>query len=343
MGETNADPRRAEKGASRYAHHEASLYRQASRCTLAAIATLALLITGCTSKQRVLSDQAQARELPEAVELDQTPFFPQSDYQCGPAALATVLSYSGVAVTPDALVDRVYIPDRQGSLQAEIAAAARREGRLAYVLEPQLGALMAELSAGRPVLVLQELGWGPARTWHYAVVMGYSTASGRLILRSGTTRREQLSVSQFLRSWRGGGNWAMVVIEPGQLPAEADEDRYLRAAAAMELAGQPQATVAAFAAAVAAWPGSAGANFGLGNAYYRQGDYMAAARLYLAALKVEPDNPAMLNNLAQAQMASGQCAPARKTLARARAAADADFEDAIRDSQADFAALCDAR
>ena len=39
-----------------------------------------------------------------AVELAQTPFFPQDRYQCGPAALATVLGAAGVHVTPEELV-----------------------------------------------------------------------------------------------------------------------------------------------------------------------------------------------------------------------------------------------
>ena len=42
--------------------------------------------------------------LPERVELAEVPFFAQSEYQCGPAALATLLVNSGVKTTPEALV-----------------------------------------------------------------------------------------------------------------------------------------------------------------------------------------------------------------------------------------------
>src|SRR5215212_8494513 len=66
----------------------------------------------------------------QRVELTAVPFFPQEDYQCGPAALATVLKHSGVDVTPDPLVSQVFLPARQGSLQLEMLAAARRYGRV---------------------------------------------------------------------------------------------------------------------------------------------------------------------------------------------------------------------
>ena len=47
-------------------------------------------------------------ELPESsfIELDQTPFFPQEKYQCGPAALTTVLAMSGADVRLDEIVDK---------------------------------------------------------------------------------------------------------------------------------------------------------------------------------------------------------------------------------------------
>ena len=46
--------------------------------------------------------------MPSTLELRDTPFFPQEEYQCGPAALATVLAASGVAVSPDDLTGKVY-------------------------------------------------------------------------------------------------------------------------------------------------------------------------------------------------------------------------------------------
>src|SRR5690606_40435641 len=105
--------------------------------------------------------------------LDNVPFFAQDEYQCGPAALATVLVADGVEVTPEELVDQVYVPARQGSLQIEMLAAPRRMGRLSYPLLPELQQVLDEVASGRPVLVVQNVGLQRLPQWHYAVVVGY--------------------------------------------------------------------------------------------------------------------------------------------------------------------------
>ena len=82
---------------------------------------LALSLGGCASSPP-LEPLAAGRD---AVELSDVPFHPQERYQCGPAALATVLGWSGVAVSPEELVARLYVPARQGSLQPEVQAQAQ--------------------------------------------------------------------------------------------------------------------------------------------------------------------------------------------------------------------------
>ena len=58
-------------------------------CCIASI----VLLTAC-ARSPVLSPVGE--RLPERVELSDVPFFPQSAYQCGPAALATMLNQRGV-------------------------------------------------------------------------------------------------------------------------------------------------------------------------------------------------------------------------------------------------------
>ena len=67
--------------------------------------------------------------LPMQAEASNVPFFPQEDNFCGPAALATVVAWTGISVDPEQIAERVYTPGRKGTLQSDILAAARREGR----------------------------------------------------------------------------------------------------------------------------------------------------------------------------------------------------------------------
>lgn len=258
-------------------------------------AVLASLALGCaaTSLRSTLPDGAAS------VELSETPFFAQERYQCGPAALATVLSASGVAVEPDALVHQVYIPARRGSLQVEMLAASRAHGRLAYVISGELGAVLAELAAGRPVLVLQNLGLELWPRWHYAVVVGFDARHDAVILRSGLEPRARVPRERFVQTWRRAGAWGFVVVRPGELPAVVDEGRYLEAAAALESAGRTRAARRAYQTAVRRWPANPVAWLGLGNTHYVQGDLHAAESAYRRLLEHAPDSPVARNNLAQ--------------------------------------------
>ncbi len=49
----------------------------------------------------------------------------------------------GVAVTPDQLVPQVYLPNRKGSLQAELVAATRSYQRVALSVDTQTTAITA--------------------------------------------------------------------------------------------------------------------------------------------------------------------------------------------------------
>ncbi len=272
-----------------------------------------LLLSGC-AKPVLIPDRGGV-----ALELADTPFFPQEEYQCGPAALATVLTASGVAVTPEELVPQVYLPARRGSLQAELIAAGRAHDRLPYLVGPSLDELLAELRAGRPVLVLQNLGLERYPIWHYAVVIGFAPASDRLILRSGVTEREILPARRFLATWRRAGSWALVLLSPGELPAQPDPDRYLRAVAALEATGKPASTGQAYQAALERWPEHPIARFGLANSYYAQGDYRQAETLYRVLLEQQPDHAAAYHNLARTLTVQGCYAQALEAIDTGRA------------------------
>ena len=123
----------------------------------------------------------------ETLLLGGVPFHPQTEYQCGPAALAGVLGASGVPVRPETLVSQVYLPGRQGSLQLELLGATRRAGRIPYVIDREPAAVLAELEAGRPVLVLQNVLTPSVPRWHYAVVVGSDPARNRFILNTGAS------------------------------------------------------------------------------------------------------------------------------------------------------------
>lgn len=240
---------------------------------LLALATL-MLLAGCAGRPLQLPPATE--QLPERVELTDTPFFAQQDYQCGPAALATVLVQRGVATSPEALLPSVYLPGRKGSLKVELVAAARQHGQLVYPLRPALDALLTQVAAGNPVLVMQNLGFDWYPQWHFAVVVGYDRARQELVLRSATQKRWLTDFTAFDRSWARAERWAVLTLPPDRLPAEPQLGAWLQAASDLEQTGQRAAAEAAYRTAIAHWPGEALPGFALANLRYAEGDRMAA-------------------------------------------------------------------
>lgn len=260
-------------------------------CWRAVVLLMCSLVVGCVA-------MPPAGDWPaEPVELADVPFHPQEAYQCGPAALATVLQASGSSVTPEALIDQVYLPGREGSLQPEMIAAVRRAGRIPLVLAPNFAALTAALKDRHPVLILQNLGvsWWPQ--WHYAVVVGVDADREEVLLRSGRDRRRVQPVGTFLRTWGRSANWALLVARPDEVPALAEPRQWLEAAQALAEVGQPAAAMTALKSATQRWPQQVLPWMLLGNLHYQQGDLGAAATAFRQALDLDP-TPAAVNNLA---------------------------------------------
>ncbi len=279
---------------------------------------LAVLLTGCATPGRALLQQASS-SLPPRAELAATPFFPQERYQCGPAALAMSLATAGIDVAPDALKPQVYVPQREGSLQPEMLAAARRNGAVAMTIPPSLDALLAELAAGHPVLVLQNLSLAWMPLWHYAVAIGYDLEQDEIILRSGTTERLSMPLSTFDKTWERGNRWGMVTLPPGHLPATAGETSVVDALLAFEKTSDATRARKAYASALQRWPHNLALQLGLGNTAYATGDRTAAAAAFRQATQEHPDNAPAFINLATVLHELGEVKQARQAAENALA------------------------
>lgn len=262
---------------------------------------LILLVSGCAQKNISLPIEPGSNIL-----LDDTPFFAQEEYQCGPAALAMILGASGIQVDPEALVPLTYIPERRGSLQLELIAATRNFQRIPFVIEPKAAVLVDELRRGHPVLVLQNYGLDILPAYHYAVVIG--AGQDEVILRSGTTKELHMGLSQFLMSWKRPGSWGLIALKPGKLPAHSSPERYLKAVNGFEQNGHAEQVEQAYLAALKRWPENNDILFALGNNAMLQGKLNEAESHFRNVLAAQPNNIAAANNLADALLKRG-CLP----------------------------------
>jgi hypothetical protein len=295
----------------------------------------ALALSGCVSLPQSEALRAAAPAgLPPSVELAAVPFHAQDDFLCGPASLAMVFNAAGIAATVEALTPQVYLPGRQGSLQAEMLGATRRNGLVAYTLAPELESVLREVAAGTPVVVLLNLSLRLLPVWHYAVVVGYDLGRWEIVLRSGRTERSTVPIGLFEFLWQDGGHWAMLALAPGRLPATAREPQFGAAVAALERVERRREARESYRALLERWPASLVGLIGLGNVEYALGDPAAAERAFRRATESYPRSAPAFNNLAHALAALDRLAEAESaaraavalggpTLAEARKTLDA--------------------
>lgn len=272
-----------------------------------------ICLTACTSIPTQETSRRYAHLAPQHT-LQDIPYFPQIEDQCGPASLATLLVMRGIDVSPEQLRGKIYIPDKQGAVTTEIVARARQYGLLAYVLVPTLSDVLAEINAGNPVLVMQNLAFNWMPRWHFSVAIAYNLEKQTISLRSGNEVQHEVGFDLFEKTWRRAHSWAMVIVPADQLPATATETRMVGAANALEQVGEIVPALSAYKALLAAWPDNAMAKFGAGNSAYALGHYDEAEQFFLSYLDSQAEASAGWNNLAYAYLKRGCTVEAKKAI-----------------------------
>jgi ABC-type bacteriocin/lantibiotic exporter with double-glycine peptidase domain len=139
------------------------------------------------------------------------PFFAQTEQQCGPAVLASVLNYWGHRITLDEAVGAVYQPKLKGALPLDLQLAALDRGFHAEVVTGTLDRLARSLERGRPPIVFLNLGWKLFPLGHFVVVTGIHAARREVTAHSGETPDLSIPYAEFLPGWEKTGNWMLLI------------------------------------------------------------------------------------------------------------------------------------
>ncbi|SDN88073.1 PA2778 family cysteine peptidase [Vreelandella arcis] len=292
----------------------ATIYRF-QNARLAGVLLLLCLLSACASTPSLRDTTEQ--QLPRQSELADVPFYAQTEYQCGPAALAMVLTHQGVDTDVETLIPQVFIPGREGSVQPEMLATVRRHERLALPIRGTFDDLLKHLAAGDPVVVMQNLSLPAFPMWHYAVAIGYNLDDDSITLRSGEIERHTIAFSRFDATWARTDRWGFVVAKPGTLPEGITAHNALTGISAYEELHGPKATLSSWQAMVERYPGHALAQFALGNAYYADEQPDKALSAFQSATRNDPEMGAAWLNIGLLQLQQNQPDAARQALTQA--------------------------
>lgn len=239
------------------------------------------------------------------------PFFPQEEYQCGPAAMAMLLNDNDILVTPEELKPVIYTPSKNGSLQSAMIAGARRYNMIPYVFYGP-DDLMSGLKEGRPAIVLLNLGLNIHPIWHYAVVLGVDFREKIVIMHSGTEKYKTMKLATFDHTWARSNYWGLYVLSPGDIPSMAEPLRYVETVSPFENSGKIDIALASYKEAYKKWSDNLYVLLGLSNSYFASGNLIKAEEILSEAVRLYPENGEALNNYAYTLYLNGKLKIAEK-------------------------------
>lgn len=253
------------------------------------------------------------------ITLDVPYITPRNDL-CAATALAEIARYwerhgpFSPRLDTDDLSRLTRIPAKHGTLQDELTAQGRHSGFVVYPLSPSLDALISEVEAGHPVIILMNRGLAAIPIWHYAVVTGYDPAHAALLIHLGSTPHEAIPLTTADLMWQRSGRWGIVPLPPAHTAVGATPRSALKAIWELE-ASDPDGAVDAYTSALRRWNGDNDLSFALASATQRQGDPIRAEALYREILARDPDYLPAINNLAWILYRRGERDRAQKLLA----------------------------
>jgi len=147
------------------------------------------------------------RESGTARIIENVPFYPQENYQCGPASLAGVLNSWGFNIPPSEIAAEIYSPKARGTLDLDMVLFAEKKGLKANQYRGSLEDLKRNIDSNQPLVVLVDEGFWVYQKDHYMVVVGYE--EGGLIVNSGKERHQLISLGRFQRGWERTNFWTL--------------------------------------------------------------------------------------------------------------------------------------
>ncbi len=143
------------------------------------------------------------------------PFYHQGEDSCGPAALASVVSFWGrTGVTVEEIKARIYLPELRGTLPMDMERYLRDAGFRTFSSSGTIDELKTRICRNLPVICLLDLGFSVYRQPHYVTVIGFDDVNRVFITHDGMNANTVIEYDTFMKQWDRGGYWMLVALPP---------------------------------------------------------------------------------------------------------------------------------
>lgn len=276
----------------------------AAKATTRIAMCCALLLSGCAA-YRIPS--SALRDDPGPLYMQSVRPVAQQSYQCGPAALESVLSYWGVSATADEISRELYTPGARGILNFLLAQYARRRG---FWTEIHTGDapddLRAWLARGVPPIVMLRVGPRWLACYHFVVLTGFNARDDVWYANTGAAQTQAIPDRALRSRWKDAQRWALVICPPERVDWPLEAARAAELGWLLEQSGRLSVAAQRYREALTHQPADSATRFRLANIYLKTQQLSEATGLYVALLRDQPGHGGAVNNLAWIFIEEGQ-------------------------------------
>ncbi len=265
---------------------------------------LFFLCVSCATRTPVTDRLTDRKKELYTHKIPDVPIIAQKENHCGPASLAMVMQFHGIKKSPDELARGLFHEKLKGSFFPEMKARARDEGMVVIEVN-DLEDAFKELTAGNPVIVLQNNGFAFFPRWHFSVLTGIDLKGPDVFLHDGSDEVEEDDMRLFERSFVLGGKRSLVILPPGKLSVTGTEMAHLESATILETMNKKEDALKSYQAIITKWPDSLLARIGSSNVLYFLNRKKEALLELESAVISHPDSSFAWHNLAIIQGETG--------------------------------------
>lgn len=261
-----------------------------------------LFLAGCASLPSRPVQAPRFTAGSDGVYLATVPPVKQSAYQCGPAALESVLRHWGEPADAEGIAQSISSKGKRGVLNIALAQHMRKKGFWTQMQSSDTERLKGWVRRGVPPIVMLKVG---PMLHHFAVVTGFREHPPVFYLNAGRASVEEIGAAQFDARWSRSGRWTLLVCPADKVDWPLSGRQTAELALLHEKRGDLEKAFRLYGAAAQKEPDNQSILFNLANIHLKAGRFREAAGLYE---RLAPNNPGwaeLRNNLAWARLSQG--------------------------------------
>ncbi|MBI3333247.1 MAG: tetratricopeptide repeat protein [Candidatus Omnitrophica bacterium] len=185
---------------------------------------LLFLLSGCASLATYRSEPPPFPNSDHSHYIEGALPVAQTAYQCGPAALESVIRRWGERADAGEMSRLLYQRGARGVLNFTLAQQAREQGFWTEVEEGNLDRLRSWIRKDIPPIVMLQAGPFRVPIYHFVVLRGFNDREQIFYANTGRAQTRVIRTPELLKRWKVAGWWTLIVCPPDrvdwELPAE---------------------------------------------------------------------------------------------------------------------------